>query len=388
MELNKSKLLSLSEFDGVQAVGPLEPVLSMMEKTGVHFNIADYQQNVLLPLINEQETLRLDITHHLKLNSCQSLDNDPDIVWNFYSAGYKPTSLSMEYLKAVRNEADIYNLLYRYKKNRQFLKQYGLRLLNRLDDQNCLHGHWSTDTATGRLKCRSPALQAFPSCVSNYFTAPPGFVRIIGDYSHIDLRVLAQLSGDQTLIQAFNDNTDVHLQTARAIFRKDLGHITDTERQIGKKINFGIIYGMTSYSLWKAIRKVNPDLTLQDAILYRDNFFSTYEGITRWQNKVLTSEVVHGLNGLTWSSFPSLNCRLNYPIQGSTAAGLKLALILLYKNLRPDWHISFTVHDDLHLTVPERDSELGKNFLEHSMISGMRYLIKDLPVTVKIETKY
>lgn len=388
MELNESTLLSLSEFDGAQAVDPLEPVLVMMTKTGVHFNTADYQQNVLWPLINDQETLRLEIKNHLKLNNHQSLDIDTNIVWNFYSAGYKPISLSMEYLKEVRNEATVYNLLYRYKKNRQFLNQYGLRLLNRLDDQNCLHGHWSTDTATGRLKCRSPALQAFPSCVSEYFTAKPGFVRIIGDYSHIDLRVLAQLSGDQTLIQAFNDNTDVHLQTAGAIFRKKLGLITDTERQIGKKINFGIIYGMTSYSLWKAIQKVNPDLTLQDATRYRDNFFSTYEGVTRWQNKVLTAEVVHGLNGLTWSSFPSLNCRLNYPIQGSTSAGLKLALILLYKNLRPDWYISHTVHDEIEIILPERDSKLGKIYLEHSMINGMRYLIKDLPVTVKTEIKY
>ena len=360
----------------------------MMEITGVHFNQVDYQKEVLTPLIQEQETLRLEISKILQLNKNQSLDNDTDIIWDFYSAGYKPIRLSMEHLKEVRNEAVVYNLLYRYKKNRQFLNQYGLSLLNRLDNQNCLHGHWSTDTATGRLKCRSPALQAFPSCVSQYFTASPGFVRIIGDYSHIDLRVLAQLSGDPTLIQAFNDNVDVHLQTARAIFRKDLSLITDTERQIGKKINFGIIYGMTSYSLWKAIRKVNPDLTLQDATRYRDNFFSTYEGVTRWQNKVLTAEIVHGLNGLTWSSFPSLNCRLNYPIQGSTSAGLKLALILLYKNLRPDWYISHTVHDNLHLTVPERDSELGKIYLEHSMINGMRYLIKDLPVTVKTEIKY
>lgn len=363
-------------------------VLLMLEEAGVAFDAKNYFRKVLQPLHHEQEELRLQISDQLHLTKNVSLDQDPDIIWNFYSAGYKPISLSMEYLKEVRNEATVYNLLYRYKKNRQFLNQYGLRLLNRLDDQNCLHGHWSTDTATGRLKCRSPALQAFPSCVSEYFTAPPGFVRIIGDYSHIDLRVLAQLSGDQTLTQAFNDNTDVHLQTAGAIFKKDLALITDTERQIGKKINFGIIYGMTSYSLWKAIRKVNPDLTLQDATRYRDNFFSTYEGVTRWQNKVLTAEIVHGLNGLTWSSFASLNCRLNYPIQGSTSAGLKLALILLYKNLRPDWYVSHTIHDEIQLIVPERDSDLGKIYLEHSMINGMRYLIKDLPVTVKTEIKY
>ncbi|MDD3305887.1 MAG: DNA polymerase [Acetobacterium sp.] len=91
---------------------------------------------------------------------------------------------------------------------------------------------------------------------------------------------------------------------------------------------------------------------------------------------------------MSWSSFPSLNCRLNYPIQGSAAAGLKLALILLYKNLQPDWSISHTIHDEIEIFVPERDSELGVNFLEHSMISGMNCLIKDLPVTVKIETKY
>jgi DNA polymerase I-like protein with 3'-5' exonuclease and polymerase domains len=279
----------------------LNPILTMFEERGISFDASRYYREILTPLNHDQEELRVQIGDHLQLKSNFSLDNDTEIIWNFYSAGYQPLSLSMDYLKEVRNEATIYNLLYQYKKNRQFLKQYGLSLLNRLDDQNCLHGHWSTDTATGRLNCRSPALQSFPSCVSQYFTTPTGFVRIIGDYSHIDLRILAQLSRDQTLIQAFNDNVDVHLQTARAIFKKELTLITDTERQIGKKINFGIIYGMTSHSLWKAIQKVDADLTHQDAIRYRDNFFSTYVGISRWQNKALTTQVVHGLNSSSGS---------------------------------------------------------------------------------------
>ncbi|KAF5084799.1 DNA polymerase I, thermostable [anaerobic digester metagenome] len=367
---------------------PLQPVLSMLEEKGVSFDQLNYQHNILMPLNTEQESLRLEISNSLKLNRNQSLDNDTEIIWNFYSAGYKPISLSMDYLKQVRSEATIYNLLYQYKKNRQFLKQYGLSLLNKLDDQNCLHGHWSTDTATGRLKCRSPALQAFPSCVSRYFTTPKGFVRIIGDYSHIDLRVLAQLSQDKTLISAFNQSVDIHRQTASAILKKDINLITDAERKIGKEVNFSIIYGISPESLRKNLSTVNSDITYKDAKCYRDNFFSTYNGIINWQNNVLKTDPVYGLKGLSWTSFPSLNCRLNYPIQGSAAAGLKLALILLYKNLKPGWYISHTVHDEIQIVVPEKDVEIGQLILTQSMIEGMSFLIKDLPVEVHTEIKY
>lgn len=366
----------------------LERVLAMMEEQGICFDSRTYQNEVLMAMNQEQEALRLFISDHIQLNSNQSLDNDDEIIWHFYSAGYAPYSLKIEYLKEVRNEAVIYDQLYRYKLNRQFLRQFGQRLLDQLDDQNRLHGHWSTDTATGRLKCSSPALQAFPRNVSQYFTAPRGFVRIIGDYSHIDLRVLAQLSQDKTMIEAFNQSVDIHSQTASAIFKKDIILITNTERKIGKQMNFSLIYGISPESLRKNLNKVKPDITLQDAKRYRDNFFSTYKGIINWQDKVLKADTVWGLNGLNWNSFPSLNCRLNYPIQGSAAAGLKLALMLLYKNLKPGWHISLTIHDEIQIVVPKEDIESGLTILKQAMITGMSYLISDLPVEVKTDIKY
>ncbi|MDK2937385.1 MAG: polymerase [Eubacteriaceae bacterium] len=336
----------------------------------------------------EQERLRLFITDHLQLNRNQSLDNDTDIIWKFYSAGYQPYSLKIEYLETVQDQAIVYGQMYRYKKNRQFLKQFGERLLGQLDAQNCLHGHWSTDTATGRLKCMAPALQGSPRKVSKYFTAPTGFVRIIGDYSHIDLRVLAQLSQDKTLISAFNQSVDIHRQTASIIFKKDIKLITDAERKIGKEVNFSIIYGISPESLRKNLSQVDPGITYIDAKCYRDKFFSTYNGIVTWQNDILKANPVYGLNGLSWSEFSSLNCRLNYPVQGSAAAGLKLALILLYKNLKPGWYISHTVHDEIQIVVPEKDAEIGQLILTQSMIDGMSYLIRDLPVEVQTEIKY
>jgi DNA polymerase I-like protein with 3'-5' exonuclease and polymerase domains len=356
----------------------------MLEEKGVYFSSKDYQNDVLRPLNQEQEALRVQVFDHLKLNNNISLDNDPDLFWGLYRQGYKPLSLNLEYLKIARKQESIYDLLYQYKKNRQFLKQFGLKLLNQLDPTNHLHGHWSSDTPTGRLKCSSPALQAFPASVSKYFGAPPGLTRITGDYNLIEIRVLAQLSQDPLLILAFKEDIDIHSHTASIMYGKSLNSITSLDRKIGKQINFGIIYGIGSDSLFKILKKENALLTLEDAKQFRTSFFSTYRGVAQWQNKVLQAPIVDGLSGLSWSSFPSLNCRLNYPIQGSAAAGLKLALISLYKNLKPGWYISHSVHDEIQLIVPSSDTVQGKNALEQSMITGMSTIIKDVPIKVKI----
>ncbi|WKY44866.1 DNA polymerase [Eubacteriaceae bacterium ES2] len=372
----------------VQYTEPLESVLTMLEEKGIIFDANRYYHEILEPLHYEQEELRLQLHEHLHLKRNASIDNDTDIMWDFYKTGHHPLNLTMEYLKEVQRESTAYDLLFQHKKIRQFLGPFGQRLLDKLDAQSCLHGHWSTDTATGRLKCRSPALQGFPKQVSRYFTAPKGFVLITGDYSHIDLRVLAQLSQDEILIKAFNQAVDIHRQTASAIFEKDFSQITEPERQIAKKINFSIIYGISSESLWHDLRQVNHNATLQDAKNYRDNFFSTYQGVVKWQNEALRSSTVYGLNGLSWSSFRTINCHLNYPIQGSAAAGLKLALILLFKNLKPNWYISHTVHDEIQIIVPGDDAESGQMILKQAMIEGMSYIVKDLPIDVKTEIKY
>ena len=368
----------------ISTVSYLEAILIMMEEKGVYFSSKDYQNDVLRPMNQEQEALRVHIFDHLQLNRSTSLDNDTNLFWGLYRHGYMPQSLNLEYLKVARAQETIYDLLYQYKKNRQFLKQFGLKLLNQLDRTNRLHGHWSLDTPTGRLKCSSPALQAFPATVSKYFGAPPGFDRITGDYKLIELRVLAQLSQDPLLIQVFKEDIDIHSQTASIMYGKSLNSITNLERKTGKQINFGVIYGIGSDSLFKILTKENAQLTFADAKQFRTSFFSTYRGVAQWQNKVLQAPIVDGLSGLSWSSFPSLNCRLNYPIQGSAAAGLKLALISLYKNLKPGWYISHSVHDEIQLIVPSSDTVQGKNALEQSMITGMSTIIKDLPIKVKI----
>lgn len=368
-----------------RTVSAIEAVLTMLEEKGIHFNSSSYEQEVLRPMYQEQEALRLQVFDHLKLNKNICLDNDTDIIWGLYRGGYKPNSLNLEYLKSVRTQAEIFEVIYHYKKNRQFLKQFGLKLLNQVDSNSYLHGHWSTDTATGRLKCSSPALQAFPSSVSKYFGAPPGFTRITGDYSLIELRILAQLSHDPGLMHAFNEGIDIHSQTASIVFRKNHRAITPVERQIGKKINFSIIYGAGSESLFANLKKENAQLTLEEAKQFRNSFFSTYRGVAQWQNKVLQSPIVHGLSGLSWSTFPSLNCRLNYPIQGSGAAGLKLALILLYKNLKPGWYITHCVHDEIQLIVPTTDVLQGQTLLNEAMVTGMEIILTAVPVDLKIK---
>lgn len=224
--------------------------------------------------------------------------------------------------------------------------------------------------ATGRLSSVEPNLQNIPleSTISirSAFKPKEGHVFISADYSQIELRVLAHLSQDKTLIQAFKENRDIHQETAAHIFGIPSNQVTSEQRQIGKKINFSVLYGMTPFGLSKDMH-----LSFADAKAYIDRYFEQYPGVSKWMEKTIAFAQKHGYVETEWGRrryVPAIyeknkvlyqeaeRIAINTVAQGTAAEIMKLGMIRLHALLNErskDEHILLQIHDELLLSVPK-----------------------------------
>lgn len=230
--------------------------------------------------------------------------------------------------------------------------------------------------ATGRLSSQDPNLQNIPikseegRRIRQAFIAPPGYILIAADYSQIELRIMAHLSDDPSLLTAFELGLDVHRATAAEVFGVNLDSVTSEMRRSAKAINFGLIYGMSAFGLAKQLR-----IGRNEAQQYIDRYFERYPGVQRYMNE--TRALAHG-QGFVETIFgrrlylPDINAKnknlqmgaertaINAPMQGTAADIIKLAMIgvdnwLLGSNL--DAKLIMQVHDELVLEVAESEVE-------------------------------
>ncbi len=223
-----------------------------------------------------------------------------------------------------------------------------------------------TTTGTGRLSSSEPNLQNIPiqsyegQRIRRAFIAPSGKVLISADYSQIELRVLAHLSGDALLRDAFLNDRDIHEQTAREILNKsEADTISPQERRLGKVINFGVVYGMSPFRLGREL-----DIPVSDASFYIDAFFQKYSGVKRFFDEVVknaeeTGEVTTMFGRRRLLSDVDASDRdkgflnrvaMNAPVQGSAADIIKLAMIRVNDVLKPflpDVQMILQIHDEL-----------------------------------------
>lgn len=233
------------------------------------------------------------------------------------------------------------------------------------------------------MSCNNPPLQAMPGNSREFFVADKGYKIIGSDYSQIELRVLATISNDKTLISYFNNGIDIHLGTASLVFKKPIDEISKEERQVAKSLNFGIVYGITAYGIQKNLRKSGVLASLEEAEKYRIEFLNAYPKVKELQDALLKADYIKTLGGRRWQSCSlTMTQRLNLPIQGSAAEGLKEALALLVERIKKSWRLVAVVHDEILLEVPEDEAEEAKIILESCMVGGMRTIVKDIPIIV------
>lgn len=320
--------------------------------------------------------------------ACQNLNSSPQLLKSLQNLGVPIDNVEEKTLKKQSGMFPIVKELVRYKKLTKVLTTYGKNLLLLIKTDNRVRGNWNLiGTATSRMTCKGPNFQGIPKEIKGFFHATPGHVFVIVDYSTVELRILAEISGCKKLIDAFNQGLDLHYETAKTVLGKE--DISDDERQIGKVINFGLIYGLTAYGLMNEINQIPGfNINKEEAQNFIDMYFMNYKGVAKYKNQQLKSPMVTTLGGRYWDSSNGLkllkdNQRLNYAIQASCAEGLKESLALLMMEKKDTWRLVGAIHDELICEVPEEDAEYAKSVIEKIMINGMRKLVKQVPIEVE-----
>ena len=243
-----------------------------------------------------------------------------------------------------------------------------------------------TVAATGRLSSTDPNLQNIPvrseegRRIRQAFVAPKGYKMMAADYSQVELRIMAHLSGDESLLKAFSEGIDVHRATAAEVFGVPLGDVENEQRRAAKAINFGLIYGMSAFGLAKQL-----NIGRYEAQDYIDVYFARYPGVKAYMDK--TREQAHD-QGYVETVFgrrlylPEINSRngqrrqyaertaINAPMQGTAADIIKRAMIAVDRALatsKVDAKVVMQVHDELVVEVLEKDVAAVTDLLRREM---------------------
>lgn len=282
-------------------------------------------------------------------------------------------STDSQVLQALAKEHPIAGMIAKYRELAKLKSTYIDALpayISKKTDR--VHTHFSqTSVATGRLSSSDPNLQNIPADVHGYgiqvraaFKAGADECFVSADYSQIELRVMAYLSQDAALLSAFEQNIDIHAQTAAALFSVPFEQITHEQRQIGKRINFSVLYGLTPYGLSKDL-----GLSFKDAKQYIETYFAQYPGVKMWMDKVIDYAKQHGYVTTLYGRrryVPAIyesnhalyqeavRVAVNTVVQGTAADIMKLGMIQLAKILKQEnipAYIILQIHDELLLSV-------------------------------------
>jgi len=259
-----------------------------------------------------------------------------------------------------------------------------------------------TVVATGRLSSVKPNLQNIPADFSGYgieiraaFKPKPGNIFIAADYSQIELRVLAYLSQDKNLLQAFLVGHDIHTETAARLFDVPLDQVTKKQRQLGKRINFSILYGLTPYGLSKDL-----NIPFKDAKQYIEKYFNQYPQVSVWMEKIIVSARDKGYVQTYWGRrryVPNIyeknrtlyeearRVAINTVVQGTAAEIMKqgmIGLMAAFKKNKLDAQILLQIHDELLISVAQKDQNKAITVIKQVLES-----VVDWNVSLKVSTK-
>ena len=259
-----------------------------------------------------------------------------------------------------------------------------------------------TVTATGRLSSTEPNLQNIPvrrklgAEIRRMFVASPGKVLVEADYSQIELRLLAHISGDKAMQEAFLSGEDFHTVTASRVFNVPIEEVTPTLRSRAKAVNFGIVYGISAFSLAQDI-----GVYTNEAKAYMDAYMEKYSGVHEYMESIVKKAKEDGYVTTLYGrrrSLPELkssnfNMRsfgervaLNMPIQGTAADIIKLAMVNVDRRLRSDGleaRLILQVHDELIVECPESEAERVSELLKYEMEHAAQLAV---PLTVDVKT--
>jgi len=393
-------------FDEVEM--PLVPVLVKMERNGIALDTGllwQMSHRLGEQLLKLEAEIYNQIGHKFNINSPQQLSS---VLFQELQlpparktkSGYSTEASILEKLRSVH---PVIKPILEYRQLFKLKSTYTDSLVNLVNSKTRrVHTSFNqTQTATGRLSSSQPSLQNIPvrgelgAEVRNAFIAPPGSRLVAGDYSQIDLRVLAHLSQDEGLLNAFRQDEDIHAAMAAQLFGVAASEVNSDMRRLAKTVNFGVIYGMSDYGLEQA-----TELSREEASQFIAAYFEKYPGVRKYldntKEQARSSGYVETLLGRR-RSIPEIDSRnrqvreaaermaINMPVQGTSADIIKVAMIEIDREMqqrRLKSRMLLQVHDDLLFEVPEDELEEMNQLVPRIMSTALEL---DVPLKVDME---
>lgn len=310
-------------------------------------------------------------------------------------------STNAETLESLRSEHPVIDDILQYRTYQKLNSTYVEGLLKVIGPDGRMHSTFNqTEARTGRLSSSEPNMQNIPirtplgSQLRQFFVAKPGCTLVDADYSQIELRLLAHISGDESMRQAFLTGQDIHRSTAAKIYNLTPEMITPALRSSAKAVNFGIVYGIGAFSLSRDI-----NVSVKEADQFIKNYLATFPGVKNYMDETIAHGTEKGYVTTLFGrrrALPELasknhNLRalgermaMNTPIQGTAADVIKLAMVKVWRRLRAEGlaaKLILQVHDELIVEAPETEAETVARILKEEMEGAVSYSV---PLTADV----
>lgn len=400
-ELGMDKLYASAEL-------PLCRVLAEMEQIGFFVDrkaLYDFGESLNADIAAFQASVWNHAGHEFNINSPKQLG---EVLFDelMLPSGKKTKtgwSTNADVLEKLRGKHPIVDEVLEYRMLTKLKSTYADGLLKVISPDGRIHTNFQmTVTATGRLSSTEPNLQNIPvrkklgAQIRNMFVAAPGMCLVDADYSQIELRLLAHISADETMRDAFLSGEDFHAVTASNVFNVPLDQVTPTLRSRAKAVNFGIVYGISAFSLSQDIG-VYPS----EAKAYMDAYMEKYHGVRDYMKHIVEKAKADGYVSTLYGrrrELPELkssnfNMRsfgervaLNMPIQGTAADIIKLAMVNVHRRLLEEKlraRLILQVHDELIVECPEEEAGQVSRILKEEMENAAKLTV---PLTVDVHT--
>ncbi len=387
---------------------PLCEVLADMEHEGIAVNKKGIEEfGVELQGALKEELLKIYeiVGYEFNVNSpkqlAKALYEDMGLpTGKKTKSGYSTNAETLEFLKQY---SPVITHILQYRTYQKLNSTYVEGLLKVISANGRIHSTFNqTETRTGRISSGEPNMQNIPvrtelgSRFRKYFTAKEGKILLDADYSQIELRILAHVSNDESMIDAFNTGADIHRATAAKSFGVSEDEVTAQMRSSAKAVNFGIVYGISAFSLSKDIH-----VSVKEADAFIKNYFENFPGVKFYLDKTVETAKEDGFVSTLYGrrrNLPELansnfNVRslgermaMNTPIQGTAADIIKLAMVRVYNRLKKEnlkAKLILQVHDELIVECDVSEKKAAQNILLEEMRNAMKLSV---PLSVDVNS--
>lgn len=311
-------------------------------------------------------------------------------------------STNADVLENLRDKDPIIDMIIMYRQYTKLQSTYVEGLLKAVSADGRIHSVFKqTETRTGRISSTEPNLQNIPvrtelgRNMRKFFVSESGRTLIDADYSQIELRILAHLSGDKNMQESFISGKDIHTSTAAQVFGMPEDMVTPEMRRAAKAVNFGIVYGISAFSLAKDI-----DVSVAKADRYIKSYLSNFPKVKEFMDKAVADAESKGYSETIFGRrryIPELAAKnkniqsfgkraaMNAPVQGAAADIIKIAMVKVFRRLRDeklDAHLILQIHDELIIEASEKDAARAAQVLGEEMRNAVKL---DIPLTADVE---